>query len=62
MACSMTARSNGSTRPSALPPAIHAKPAAFSTLPEHMQQRERLNTALKAKMLKRCQNQGIKTL
>lgn len=58
----MTATSNGSTKPSALPPATHAKPFDYSTLPEHMRERRRLNEQMSQQMQAECKAKGIKTL
>ena len=58
----MTATSNGSLKPSASPPATPAKPFDFSTLPEYMRERERLNEIMSQQMQAECKAKGIKTL
>ena len=62
MVSSMTATSNGSTKPSAAPPVTPAKPFDYSTLPEHMRERARLNDLMSQQMMAECKAKGIKTL
>jgi hypothetical protein len=62
MVSPMTATSNGSTKPSATPSATPAKRTDYSTLPEHMRERARLNEIMSQQMRAECKAKGIKTL